>query len=288
MGVEVSILFGIVAMIGLGLSNSISKIPSKEEGAVKTVFFRGIFINLILFLILLIFVNDSLFSFKYMVLAFVISLIGYVPLATFYKAMKHGKVGVVSPLANSSVIFTVLFSIIFFNETLFFSQIISIVLIITGIVLISLDFKDLKNSHLFNLESGIPYALITCFLWGFVFFLFKIPVNVIGPILTLFIVELGIMIVSGFHLTVSKTGFSFSNKKVLVYIFLVAFFGAVGGLFYNFGIQQGNVSIIAAITFSNPLITNIFGKIFYKEKLDPQQYLAIALMVLGIILISYF
>lgn len=165
---------------------------------------------------------------------------------------------------------------------------ISIILILVGVILISLDFNDLKNSHLFKRSSGIPYALITCFLWGLVYFLFKIPVNVLGPILTSFILELGILLYSGIHISLSKSGYSLSNKKILLYVFLVAFFGAIGTLFFNLGIKNYNVSIVAALTFANPLVATLYGKIVYKEKLYLQQYMAIALMIIGVILISYF
>ena len=280
------ILFGIIAMLGYGLSNAISQVPSKLIGARKTAFYRNVFISILLFAVLLAFPQDITLSLKYIIITLLISLMGYIPLISFYKALNAGKVGIIAPIASSSVIFTVLFSIIFFGEVLSIEQVISIVLIILGIILISLNFKDLKNSHLFKISSGVPYALLTCFLWGLVFFLFKIPVNILGPILTSFIIEFGIMIYAGIHLLISRTGFSLSNKKILGYIFLVAFFGAFGTLFFNLGIKSQNVSIVAALTFANPVVATVYGRLVYKEKLHIQQYFAILLIISGIILIT--
>ncbi|MBU1111419.1 MAG: DMT family transporter, partial [Nanoarchaeota archaeon] len=58
--------------------------------------------------------------------------------------------------------------------------------------------------------------------------------------------------------------------------------------FFNMGIQNYNVSIIAAIAFANPLIATLYGKIVYKEKLKLQQYFALAIIIAGIVSISYY
>lgn len=285
-----SIIFGIVAMFGFGLSNAISQVPSKEIGSRKTIFFRNIFVSILLLLILLFFLKESSFSIKYILIAFGISLIGYIPLVTFYEALRKGKVGIISPIANSSVIFTIIFSTIFFHESLSSIQLTSIILIVIGIILTSLNFRDVKASHLFKVSSGIPHALITCFLWGLVFFLFKIPVMALGPILTSFITEFGIMLFSGINLGISKISFDIPEKKILRYILFVAFFGAIGTLFFNLGIndKNSNLSIVAALTFASPLVTMLYGKFIYKEKLNIQQWVAIMLILMGIITISYF
>ncbi|MCC7569872.1 DMT family transporter [Candidatus Micrarchaeota archaeon] len=285
---DLGILFGIIAMFGYGLSNAMSQPPSKKLGAEKTIFFRNVFISAFLLILVLFFIRESIFSIEYIIIALGISLIGFIPLLTFLKALKVGKVGIISPISNSSVIFTIILSILFFGETLSIEQGISIGVILLGIVLVSLDFKDLKQSKLFQMSSGVPYALITCLLWGVVFFLFKIPVNVLGPILTSFIIEFGIMLHGGLYILVSKIKFEVPDKKMLVHIGLIGFFGMLGTLFFNLGISTANVSIVAALTFANPLVASIYAKIFYKEELSSQQYLAILLIVLGVVALSYF
>ena len=288
MGISMGIIFGLISMLGFGLGNGISQVSIKKIGTRRVIFFRSIFMSLILFIVLLFFLSETDFSPTYILITFVISLIGYIPLVTFYKALKIGKVGIISPIASSSVIFTILFSIIFFKESLSIAQLFSILLIMLGIILISINFKDIRNSHLFKTSSGVPFALITCVLWGLVFFLFKIPVNVLGPILTSFIVEFGNLIYSGTNLKISKIGFQLPDKRILTYIILLAICITVGTLFYNFGIRVSNVSIIAALYSSNPLVATLYGKFVYKEKLKIQQYFAILLILIGIVLISYF
>lgn len=289
--IEDGILYGIIALIGFGLTGALAKTPIRRIGATKTMAYRNLLVSLFILIGLIYSIGAGIvtqdnFSPYYILLAFLISFIGYIGFWAFYKAMSKSDVGIVSPIANSSIIFTVLFSILFFGDTLTMEQTTAIGLIILGILLISIDFKNIRKSQLFSMKSGLPYALISCFTWGLVFALFKIPVNVIGPILNALIVETVILVSSASKMKIRKETFALKDKKILKHIVPVAFFGAVGTLAYNIGITLADVSIVAAITFSNPLIATIYGRIVYKEKLKLVQYVAGLLIVTGIVLIS--
>ncbi|MCK5283329.1 MAG: hypothetical protein KAK00_08035, partial [Nanoarchaeota archaeon] len=84
MSVSLGVIFGLIAMLGFGLANAISQVPAKALGSRKTVFLRGIFVSILLCILCLFFLDKINFSMKYIMIAFGISLIGYIPLATFY------------------------------------------------------------------------------------------------------------------------------------------------------------------------------------------------------------
>jgi len=282
MSLSLGLLFGLLAMFGYGLSNAFMKIPAKKLTPVQNTFLRALFVSIIYLIIMPFF--DMNLDLEFIIIAFIIAFIGFLPIVSFYKALSKGKVGIIAPVANSAVIFTVILSFIFFNETLGALQISAIIIIIAGILLISLKFSDLKRSDLFRLSSGLPFALITCAGWGLLFFFMKFPVNVLGPILTAFIIEFGAMVFAGFSLV--GTGFKFPSRKTLGYIFLVAIGGAAGTLFYTYGISVAPVSIVATLTFANPIVAVTYGRIVYKEKLTIQQLVAISLILIGVVLIS--
>jgi len=283
---SLGIIFGLVSMIGFGISTGITKVPLKSVGNRMTIFFRGIFMSTILFLTLLFYLPPSL-SPIYLLIALAVSVIGYFPLFTFYKGLKRGKIGTITPISNSSVIFTVLFSMVFFGEALTMTQAVAIVLMITGVFLISVNFRNLKGSDLFRFSSGIPFALMTCLGWGLFFFLSKIPVTLIGPFLTAFMVEFVIMILAGVNMKVSKIPFRMPDKKILLHLIALSVFGAIGVLFFNMGISVAGVSIVAALSKSSPWVSALYGRIAYKEKLKLVQYTAMVLIIAGIVMISY-
>lgn len=281
------ILFGFVAMLGFGLGNAIAKVPIQKIGSEKTIFYRNIIVSILLLVALLLFGQSAVFSTKYILIAFFIAIVGYVPLLFFYKALNLGKVGIISPVANSSTIFTILLSVVFFHESISWGQGFSIALILLGIILISLNVRDLKNSQFLKMSSGVPYALITSLLWGLVFFLWKIPVNVLGPVLTSFVIEFGTMLCSAIYIVYKKKDFQRPDFRVLKYILFMSLGGALGTLFYNMGIKNADVSIVAAITFASPLVATLYGKFIFKEELSKLQYLAILFIILGVVLVTY-
>jgi len=280
------IIFGLISMLGFGLNTALSKYPISELGGRKTVFFRGIFTSSIFFILMLVMFSSLNFSLNYILIGLFLGLVGFIPLFTLYKGIDVGKIGIVSPIAGSAVFFTVLFAVIFFGETINLLQGIGISLILLGIISISVNFKDLKNSHLFSIKSGIPYALISCVLWGFYFFFYKIPVNVLGPITTAFITEFGVMMGAYFSLVATKEKIRLPNKRIIKYVFLVALFAAVGLFFFGYGMQIAPVSIIATLVAANPLVATIYSAVVYKEKLHLQQYIALLVIVLGVIFMS--
>ncbi len=283
--VTLGIIFGIIAMFGHGLSNAISKIPAKKLGPIKTTFFRGFFVTIFLLIFLFFVIDKVAISFWHIALVIILSIIGYIPLISFYKGLTLNKVGIIAPIASSSVIITIILSLIFFKESLNSMQVSAILLIIIGIILLSVDLKHFKKSDIFKLKSGIPYALITFALWGVLFFMLKIPILVIGPVLTALILEGGITVWSGLHMKKRKQSFRL-KKNIILHIILMAITGAIGTLCFNIGVMHADVSIVAPIASAAALISALYGKVIYNEHLKSKQWLAIVLIITGIILIS--
>lgn len=284
MAFSMGILFGLLAMIGFGLGNALAANNSRKEGYVKTIFYRNILAVALLLIPVLIF-NHHI-TLKSVLLAISIAIVGYFPLLTFYKSLTLERVGVVTPIANSSTVFTVLFSILFFKETLTLSRILFIVSIIVGIILLSLNAKDFKNAFSQHHTTAILLALTACFLWGVVHFLFKIPVTLMGPILTSFITELVILIVSAIHLRIQKQSFFVKDKKLLLSLIGVGFFSGLASISYMMGLSYSDVIVIAPLISSSPLIALLYARIVHKEQLHLQQYIGFFFVLLGIILLS--
>ncbi len=278
------ILFGILSMIGYGLSSAISQTPVRALGSVKTIFYRNTVVSIILAVVLFFNIPEQI-TLKYIGLSFLIAFLGYVPFVTFFKGLSTGKVGVVVPISNSAVIFTVLLSIIFLQERLNTFQTTAIALIVIGIILNSVNFKDFKQSHIFHPHSGVPYALITCILWGVFWFVWKTPVTWLGPFLSALVQETSMIIFSGAHLNIMKERFALP-RKYWWNMLIIGIFAAMGTLFFNLGINVGPVSIVAALVFTNPLISTLYGRFVYREKLNLQQRIAVLLIIGGIVLIS--
>lgn len=286
---SLGILFGLIAMVGYGVSSAMAQRPLKALGVVKTIFYRNLVITainvLLIFLLGGFFVHEPL-TLRWILITLGISVFGYIPFITYYKGLRVGKVGVVSPVAQSSVLITIILSVIFFHETLTGIQIAAVVLVVVGLILISVNFKEWHASDIFHFTSGVPYVLMTTVLWGAVYFLWKIPSAVIGPLLTAFFVEGTELVLSMFQLKIRSESFQLTDRAVLPHLIVMGILGAAGTLFYTWGITLTQVSIVVTLTMSNSLIATLYGRLVYKEKLTVHQYVAGALIIGGIVMIT--
>lgn len=286
MNMTSGILFGLLVMLGHGIGTAISKVPAQNIGSLRSVFYRNLVISAIILISLPFF--ESSFSIKYFLLALGTALIGYIALAVFYRAIKTGKVGVVAPISNSSGLVTVVLALLFYEEMLSMEQIISVTLIFLGIVLISINFLDFKNSNLFQFSSGIILAILCAILWGTMYFFLKIPIINLGPLFATFILEFGILMLSLVHIKTQgiELKISITDYK---YMLLVGIFGAIGIISYSFGVKvSSNVSVITAMSMANPVVSAIYARFVYKEKLTLQQLVGAFIVVFGIIGLGIF
>lgn len=276
MAADPGLVFAVMAMLSWGLSNFIAKKAARSFSTRALLIYTAPF-KILPLLALILFVGyttDPL----YILVAAAVSLTGFFPVIFLYKALRVGKVGIIMPVANSSVIYTVLFSVIFFGEKLQTLQYIAAGLVITGTVLISL------RRHTKGLSKGVSFAFVTSLLWGVTFFLWKIPVNVIGPILTSLIVDAGVVF-WGVVLLRDRVRFDIGRRNWL--IMAVYGFAIIGGsLAWSLSLSLSQVSLVAPIASSNILIATLLARVFYNEKLAAHQYISSILIIAGISLLA--
>ncbi|VVB57375.1 EamA-like transporter family protein [uncultured archaeon] len=279
------IVFGLLSMLGYGLANALYQPLVRQIEIFKTVFFRNLVICAIL-LGVLFFRPPAPFSASLLLIASMVSVLSYIPLLAYCKAVKAGQVGVVAPVSSSSVLFTVLFSILFFGESFSGGQLFALLLIILGVLALSFDLKHWRASGP-SMMAGVAPALVAGVLWGAVFFLLKIPVSLFGPILSALMLEGGVLAASALHWGWTKAPLSLPPKKLLPSLLFIGLLGALGTLAFNFGVEIAPVSIVAALSFSSPLVAAIYAKFAYKEKLGAWQWGALGLVLLGIVLLQF-
>lgn len=281
------ILFGVLSMIGYGLVNAYSKKAAHEVGPIHTIFYRNVLVSILLFCAMLFLETSYSFSWYGIFVTVLISVLGYIPVFLFYQAIQRGKVGVVVPVANSSIIFSVLFSLVFFKEVLFVHEYVSILLIVFGVLVVSVNFADLRRSSLFSLRSGVPLAFLAAFFWGLVYFLFKIPVDLLGPYVAAFIIECVVMIVSGIHMLLLRRDSRAFPRNSIPLIGFLAVCLSVGTLFYTLGVSQAPVSIVSSLAFANPLVAALVAFFAFGERLTLREYVAVGCIVAGICVLSF-
>ncbi len=280
------LVFAFIAMVAFGVSNPFSKPPVKKIGSYNTIFYRGVITSVAALLFLIAFPFEYSFDPFYIVVAVLIGFIGFVPYFTFLKALDKGKIGIISPITDSSFIVTIFLSVMFYAESFAFSRWLAIIIILSGIVSLSVDFSDVRKSG-FKMIPGVGYALITFFLWGLFYFLERIPVMIIGPYLLLLVVEVSVFAPAAVYLGIRRK-FKRPDRSTTKFLLVTGILIAIAGLCFNIAITLAEVGIVTTITKSAPIVALLTARILFGEKLKKYQYISVIVVVLGVVMLALF
>ena len=286
MALTIGILMALVSMFGWGIADFLANKGVDAIGEFKSLLINQIS-GVIPIMFISIFVLDiPLFSPQILLMVFLCGFFNTVSYIMFYRGMKIGNLSIVSPIASSWVLILVIFSLFFFGEQLTYLQIVSIVIIISGIILSSFKFSELKRGLGKGMVRGIPEALFAMFGWGFTFFFLKFVVDVFGEILSVLLVRfvaIGILSVYGFG---KKVKFQNPGRMVLLFLVFAGLLDAMAFMTFNIGITTDYLSIISPIAACFPAVTIILAMVFFKEKLVLNQWIGIVMILIGLVLMA--
>lgn len=205
----------------------------------------------------------------------------------FYKGLSKGQVSMVSSIGASWGLLTAILGVIFFKEVLKVNQLFAIVLIAIGIVLVSVNLKELISNKKLKLLVGVKEGLIAMVCWGFALFLLASLTKTMGWFLPAFLFRFFLLIFLSFFILFSKKKFIPEKIKFPWWLLLMIGIFDMGAFFtFSLGTSGSFASIVAPIGSAYALVTILLAKIFLKEKIKPNQYLGISGILAGLILIS--
>lgn|SRR3989338_1948378 len=280
------IILGIIAMFCFGSIEIALKKVSQRLGTIATVLYRGIFVLVTLFLFMFFTQQKLMLSWEIFGWSLLCSFFGSIAFFSFTHALKIGKVSLVSPIAHGSAAITVLLAVLFYQEQLSAFQGLGILLVIVGTAFVSFKWQELRMMHTKDFALGLPYALITFFAWGITFFLYKIPVELAGPMTAAILLDGFLFLAMILALFFSEKIFLPTKKEWGMLAFIGVFSGiAVTCLSYGFSLDL--ISMVTPIVYASPLVTILLARHFLEEKLALNQYLGIMSIIIGILLLAF-
>lgn len=283
MDISHGIFFGIIAMMSWGASDFFVTKSARGCEPFKAFLWSQIVALIILFTIFLTFFETPKFSLSIAGLILSSALCTVIANMAFYKSLKVGKVSIVMPVASCWAVVTVLLSLIFLNQSLTQNRALGVVLAITGAVLVSFSWKDLKK--LKNHAEGVNYAIIAALAYGVDFVLIDMMANKIGWFFPILFVGLVTACFLSIYAGMSGKDISFP-KNIWHFIILVGILDTVAYLFYSSSVTTVHGAVMAPIAASSPAVSILLGKIFFKEKTERHQEIGIISVLIGLILLS--
>ncbi len=292
-------LFALMTFLCWGTADLFYKIGNKKAGDynhLKT----GVCVGLIMGIHATIYMIVKRIDFN------IIEIIKYLPVSLLYiismvigyKGLKYLELSIASPIQNCSGVITAILLLLFFKETLQIPAYIAFLLILTGIILLGIIESQEEKDNRVTLKNSLTkkkivlltmiFPIAYCILDGLGTFLDAIyldKMKLISEDNALIAYEYTFLIysiITYIYLKKKRAKLTIKSEKPKV---IAAIFETIGQFFYVYAMSANSV-ITAPVVGSYCILSLLWSRIFLKEKLSKKHYLAISLVIIGIIILG--
>lgn len=202
----------------------------------------------------------------------------------YFKALQNGDVNKVVPIDKSSTILTMIMAFIFLQESISLLKIVCIIMIVAG-TLLMLERKDVSGEQ--KSRVWLPFAVLSAVFAAATSILGKIGISDVESNLGTTIRTAVVLLMA--WLMVLVTGKSGKVREIprneLLFICLSGIATGASWLCYYKALQDGPASIIAPIDKLSILVTVLFSRIVFHEKLSLKSGIGLALLTAGTLLL---
>lgn len=213
----------------------------------------------------------------------VLGLIGVTSAAALYRALALGPIAVVSPVVASYAAFAVVLIVIFLGERLTGGQALAITATFVGVVVASTDVGELRRT-LGRPSEGVRFGLIATFgfaVWAVLYAIAVRSTDGLGMILWLRASSVLALVV---FVMVRRTPLApLRDRGVLGLMLIIGLLDTGANVLLSLGIAAGFASFVMTGSGAYPLIPALLAILVLRERLAPNQYLGVAVLVAGLV-----
>lgn len=278
--------FALLAFIGWGAGNVFGGLVSRKIGGYSTTFWQYIFCFLLSSLYLPFAWGDlAKFNENILIWTIILNVFGVIPVVFLYEGMRIGNATIAGTISSAFSAIVVILSVIFLGDRLNLGQIIAVVIIILGVIYSSVDLKTVRIKSLFT-DKSVPYALAAMIGWGIYFAFIRIPVQQVGWFWPAYMSALSLPLLFLYMKFRNIPLVIIKDRQSIGWTFLNALAINGAAFAYNLTILSGQISVVAPIAGSYPVLFVILSRFIFKDKITKQQLAGIIITLLGIVYLS--
>jgi len=224
---------------------------------------------------------------------FVLGIIGVTSAAALYRALALGPIAVVSPVVASYSALAVVLIVVILGERLTAGQGAAIAVTFVGVVIASTDFGEVRRtlgrpSTLAPLATqgplplGVRYGLVATLgfaVWACLYAAAVHATDGLGMILPLRVFSVLLLVVY-----VRRPSFApLRDRRALILIVIVGVLDTGANVLLSLGIASGFASFVMTGSGAYPLIPALLAIAVLRERLAPNQYVGVAVLVAGLV-----
>ncbi len=272
-------------MLSYGIIDYMGAVLARKESTVRITLWYFIISSIIMAVIGLLFIKAPSIPLIYLPVFAVLSALSVFALISFLKGLRVGNISVVSPIASAYPIIIVLTGVFLLKETVTLLLGSGIVLIILGTVLTSFKINDMKRLKIGKMLPGVKYAIMTLLGWGVLYAAVGVISKSLGWFYPVFIIAVGSAIILFLYSEAVKIKISFPKKISWLLLIYIAI-GIAAFLFYSIGTDHGSIVVVGPISGAAPLVTVILAVGLARERINANQAIGIAFIIIGIIVLA--
>ena len=280
------VAFGLAAAFLWGLADFNAAVASRMTGAFRVVLGFHIVATIILGVVVAAtgalagFDPAALWKFAW------VGALGALSYLTFYRALEIGPISIISPIISAYAAVSLVLAVLVLDEVLTTGQLVAALVILAGVLLAS---ADLRQAHRIERRQllGLLLALVTFVAIGaFVFgnayyaidFGWLVPIFLSRGFATVFLLLLSLR-----H---GSWRFPEHSPRLVGIIVLLAVVDTGGYVAFNLGAERAETSIVSAAAAPYAVIPIVGGVFLFHERPSPVQWLGIAAVITGVVLLG--
>ena len=277
-------IYGLIAAVGWGLSDFLGAVVGRKIGSLATVLVAQTFSALFVTVVLLGGDHDLGALGPYLGWIGLNGAVSATAYATHYRALELGPVAVVSPIGACYALVGVALSMIVLGERPSGLALLGGAVTVGGVMLTSTDLRALRaGTH--GMPPGLPWAVVAAVTFGIGGFLLAYLAKELGWVTGLWssrVAQLG-----GFVALAAVAGRNVPSQlraapAVILGAIGVGLADLVGVVSYSIGNETEFASILFVSSAVFPLLAVILSVAFLHERPVPNQYVGVALTVVGL------
>lgn len=297
------ILFSVLTVLLWGTSETIFKnVSDSETNTVpKLIAYNGIIYGIIAIIYMIITKTEMTLD---IILTYLpIAVIYIASMFCTYKAMRYVKVSILSPIQNSSCVFVTILCMVVLHQQLEWYQLLAVGMVILGMILLSINKDEtLRLDKPVGEKETSKVTAYKLYLTGLGFALGYMILDAMGSFMDENVLEADLSenqvlvayaliyfivgLVSLMYLIIShKTEglFNFKEDKKKLIGSLVE---TAGQFTYIYAFAFGDAALASPFIATYSAVTIVLSRIFLKEKLSMRQYALLAMVFVGMIILS--
>jgi len=280
------IIFAIITAIGWAIADIFGGLVARKIGGYSSAILSYI-ISIVLTSFYIPFAWHELSSITPTTIVWLLILtpIGIIPLISLYEGFKVGNPSLVGTIASAFGGLVAILSVLFLGEKLNVTQIMSIIAIILGLIVSSLDLKGLSSKQILS-DKGIPFALVSLLAWGIYYTFVKIPLKNIGWFWPTYLSYWGFPLVLIFMKIKAIKLILPKEKNNIIFLIINGILLTIGFFSINYALTIGQSSVVSPISSSYPVLFAILAYSVFKDRLSKQQIIGIIITLVGVLSLS--